>query len=181
MQLLLLKTENTTLKETIQARDTKIQGLRESKHVQEQIFSSAITGRGPHDKQVSDRVKTIINLVRLNTDAPSGDNFTERPQLLFSKMKGRYKHLYQLHQQAYCFNLDDEITLVRLRSLGVHEIEKSHMMRALIGMELLQTVFRSSFPDFFHDRGSAALLYEQLIEAQGKKISHQTSFYLHLL
>jgi len=58
--------------------------------------------------------------------------------------------------------------VVQLRSLGIYQARKGHLIRALVGMDILQTVFRSSFPDFFHDRGGAALLYEQILEEQGR-------------
>lgn len=170
-QLSSIQKENTTLKGALEAKDAQIQILRETKHIHEHITSSGIGDRGPLDKEVRDRVQGIIKLIRLNANTSSNEYFDGGSRLSFSEMKAGYKQLYQLHQQAFSFDLDDEITLARLGHLGIHSVGKSHMMRALIGIDILQEVFRSSFPDFCHDRGSAALLYEQVIEEQSGPIA----------
>jgi len=169
-QLSSLREENVRLKEAVQEKDSEIQILRECIHLQEQGPLSAIKDRGPLDKQVIERVQTIINLIRLNANDSSNEHFDEASQLPFSEMKVYHKYLYKLHQQAYCFDLDDDITLMHLHGLGIHRARKGHLIRALIGMDILETVFRSSFPDIFHDRGDAAHFYEQILEEQGENL-----------
>jgi len=102
--------ENARLKEAVQARDSEIQILRECQHIQAQVSLSAIKARGPLDKEVKERVQTITNLIRLLLMIRSNEYFDETSLLPFPEMKVYHKYLYELHQQAYCFDLDDDIT-----------------------------------------------------------------------
>jgi hypothetical protein len=94
---------------------------------QEQVPLSAIRGRGPLGKEVKGRVQTIINLIRLNANDSSNEYFDEASLLPFLEMKAYHKYLYELHQQAYCFDLDNDI----------HQARKGHLIRALIGIDVL--------------------------------------------
>ncbi|RFU26256.1 hypothetical protein B7463_g10080, partial [Scytalidium lignicola] len=162
----LLLDEISRLQQTLRSRDDEIKNLKESQYIHTQISSGSLRARGPLDKEVLETIDHIIGLIRQNTIS-----FPHMCSTSFTEMKTRYQPLYELHQHVYGIDLEDTLSIVHLGALGIPEVGNVDILRALVGMNVLQIVFQSSFPDFFHDRGSVALIYEEVIKSQFGKIA----------
>lgn len=156
------------LQQELCSKDNEIRRLNESQYIHTGISSGGLQARGPLDKQVLKVIDHIINLIGQNVCSFMYGDLEGATFMSFTEIKARHRPLYELHQQIYGIDFEDVLSIVHLRALGIPEVGNVDTIRALMGMNILQVVLRSSFPDFFHDRGSVALIYEELIQNQCK-------------
>lgn len=154
-------------------KDDEIRRLNEAQYIHTGLSSRSLQARGPLDKQVLEVVDHVINLIGQNVCSFMYGDSEDATFISFSEMKARHQPLYELHQQVYGIDFEDVLSIVHLRALGIPEVGNVDILRALIGMNILQVVLQSSFPDFFHDRGSVALIYEEIIQNQCKYTSYE--------
>ena len=167
------KSERDNLRERVEALSIENQALRtelnnlESMNlVQKQLSSMKLEEQGPRDNEVLDTMDEIEYLVQQSCRYYRDESRTCTMGPSFAEMEQRFPQLYTLNQQVYA--LDDaeenQLSTLRLASLGISDVDDAKMLRALAGMAVLQQGLDSSFPpELFYDRGQVASTYERVI------------------